>query len=193
MGDKKEKMNTKTKTVCIIGIIVLISATVVAIEMTGVGIFNITNNSEQNQAQEKQDEFSSVPISPKPNMSVPLKPTPTEWVSLGPNISIPSKPIPTEWWESLESFKPLKEHGERGISNDTIELVETIADSLVVNESFKRASVQVSIPIVRNGKKYEIVEIKRVLEDPIFLPSVNGSVYLPEREEVSVKIRRGEG
>ena len=40
----------------------------VAIGTTGVGIFNITNNREQNQAQEKQD----VPISPKPNMSLPL-------------------------------------------------------------------------------------------------------------------------
>ena len=154
------------------------------------GVFNITNNnSEQNQAQEKQDEFSSVPVSPKPDMSIPLKPTPTAWISVGPNnISIPHKLPPTEWWESLEAFKQ-----ESGISDDTIELVGSIADSLVVNESFKQASVQVSIPIVINSRKCEIVEIKRVLEDPIFLPSVNGSVYFPEREEVSVKIRRGEG
>ncbi|MBC8521419.1 MAG: hypothetical protein H8D26_05450 [Methanomicrobia archaeon] len=48
-------MNAKTKTVCIVGIIVLISAIVVAIGTMGVGIFNITNNREQNQAQEKQD------------------------------------------------------------------------------------------------------------------------------------------
>ena len=58
--------------------------------MTGVGIFNTTNNSEQNQAQEKQD----VSISPKPNMSIPLKPT------------------PTEWWGSLEAFKQEREISE---------------------------------------------------------------------------------
>lgn len=172
------------------GIIVLISAIVIAIGTTGVEIFNLTNNHEQNQAQEKQD----VPVSPKPNMSISPKPKQIEWISVGPNISIPSKQgPPTEWWESLEFFKQLKARGDRGISDDTIKLVETIADSLVVNESFKRASVQVSIPFVRNNEKCEIVEIKRVFEAPTFLPSVNGSMYLPEREEVSVKIRRDEG